>query len=651
MQPKTRVISTPVLLGLSVLCCLVLYQFADLTPANSPLPAWVISSMAEARSTGRPEGPVPVAAGVASQTAPALEPPTISRPSPDLTAMPSKEATTEAAETNGGAQSAPALLSPAAPAVSSDIASPEPEQARLAQIEADRQAAAQKKAAAEREAQVEDRLQGARLQEAQRASAGFEAELLAAERRRALQAAAEAAAEKKAAAEREAQVEDRLQGARLQEAQRASAGFEAERLAVERRRALQAASEAAAAKQAQLARIEADRQAAAEKKAAAEREAQVEDRLQGARLREAERASAGFELARRAEAERVAAERRRALQAASEAAAAKQAQLARIEADRQAAAEREAQVEDRLQGARLREAERPSAGFELASRAEAERLAAERRRALQAAAEAAAEKKAATEREAQVEDHLQGARLREAQRASAGFELERRAEAERVAAERRRALQAASEAAAAEQAKLAQIEADRQAAAAEREAQVEDRLQGARLREAQRASAGFELERRAEAEQTTTGSISRSDRSEIRMAGRSAADDERGQFKRLSDGRHAAKNAQPGSNDFAGLGGLAKRIRRTIAPSADLDRKGVPRAGDRQRSASEGDDQGAFSGAAPSVVATLSESGGPRSRRILQHRCASILQDSDEYDDDLVSLCRTWGAGDRAAAR
>jgi hypothetical protein len=473
MQPKTRVISTPVLLGLSVLCCLVLYQFADLTPANSPLPAWVISSMAEARSTGRPEGPVPVAAGVASQTAPALEPPTISRPSPDLTAMPSKEATTGAAETNGAAQSAPALLSPAAPAVSSDIASPEPEQARLARIEADRQAAA----------------------------------------------------EKKAAAEREAQVEDRLQGARLQEAQRASAGFEAERLAVERRRALQAASEAAAAKQAQLARIEADRQAAAEKKAAAEREAQVEDRLQGARLREAERASAGFELARRAE-------------------------------------------------------------------------------------------------------------------------------AERVAAERRRALQAASEAAAAEQAKLAQIEADRQGAAAEREAQVEDRLQGARLREAQRASAGFEVERRAEAEQTTTGSISRSDaRSEIRMAGRSAADDERGQFKRLSDGRNAAKNVQPGSNEFAGLGGSAKRIRRTIAPSADLDRKGVPRAGDRQRSASEGDDQGAFSGAAPSVVATLSESGGPRSRRILQHRCASILQDSDEYDDDLVSLCRTWGAGGRATAR
>jgi hypothetical protein len=402
MQPKTRVITAPVLLGLSVLSCLVLYQFADLTPANSPLPAWVISSMAEARSTGRPEGPVPVAAVVAAQTAPALEPPTISQPSPDLTAMPSKEAAIGAVETNGGAQSAPALLSPAAPDVSSDIASPKPEEAQLAHIEADRQAAA-----------------------------------------------------------------------------------------------------------------------------AAEREAQVEDRLQGARLREAERASAGFE-------------------------------------------------------------------------------------------------------------------------------LERRAEAERVAAERRSALQAASEAAAAEQARLAQIEADRQAAA-EREAQVEDRLQGARLREAERASAGFELERRAEAEQTTTGSISRSDaRSEIRMAGRSAADDERGQFQRLSDGRHASKNAQPGSNDFAGLGGPAKRTRRTIAPSANLDRKGVPRAGDRQRSASEGDDQGASSGAsitAPSVVATLSESGGPRSRRILQHRCASILQDSDEYDDDLVSLCRTWGAGDRAAAR
>jgi hypothetical protein len=407
MQPKTRVITAPVLLGLSVLSCLVLYQFADLTPANSPLPAWVISSMAEARSTGRPEGPVPVAAVVAAQTAPALEPPTISQPSPDLTTMPSKEAATGAAETNGGAQSAPALLSPAAPDVSSDIASPKPEEAQLAHIEADRQAAA-----------------------------------------------------------------------------------------------------------------------------AAEREAQVEDRLQGARLREAQRASAGFELERRAEAERVAAERRRALQAASEAAAAEQ-QLAQIEADRQAAAEKKA--------------------------------------------------------------------------------------------------------------------------AAEREAQVEDRLQGARLREAERASAGFELERRAEAEQTTTGSISRSDaRSEIRMAGRSAADDERGQFQRLSDGRHASKNAQPGSNDFAGLGGPAKRTRRTIAPSANLDRKGVPRAGDRQRSASEGDDQGASSGAsitAPSVVATLSESGGPRSRRILQHRCASILQDSDEYDDDLVSLCRTWGAGDRAAAR
>src|SRR3984957_2516132 len=622
MQPKTRVITAPVLLGLSVLSCLVLYQFASLTPSNAPLPAWVISSMAEARSTGRPEGPVPVAAVVAAQTAPALEPPTVSQPSPDLTTMPSKEAATGASETKGGAQSPPALLSRAAPDVSSDIASPKPEEAQLAHIEADRQAAA----AADREAQVEDHLQGARLREAQRASVAFElerraeAERLAAERRRALQAAAEAAAaeqarlaqieaDRQAAAEREAQVEDRLQGARLREAQRASAGFElerqakAERLASERRRALQAAAEAAAEKKAQLAQVEADRQAAAEKKAAAGREAQVEDRLQGARLREAERASAGFELARRAEAERLAAERRRALQAASEAAAAKQAQLAQIEADRQAAA--------------------------------------------------------AAERAAPGEDGFQRGRPRGPPRTTAGFELERRAEAERVAAERRRALQAASEAAAAEQ-QLAQIEADRQAAAekkaaAEREAQVEDRLQGARLREAERASAGFELERRAEAEQTTTGSISRSDaRSEIRMAGRSAADDERGQFQRLSDGRHASKNAQPGSNDFAGLGGPAKRTRRTIAPSANLDRKGVPRAGDRQRSASEGDDQGASSGAsitAPSVVATLSESGGPRSRRILQHRCASILQDSDEYDDDLVSLCRTWGAGDRAAAR
>jgi hypothetical protein len=218
------------------------------------------------------------------------------------------------------------------------------------------------------------------------------------------------------------------------------------------------------------------------------------------------------------------------------------------------------------------------------------------------------------------------------------------------------------QAAAAEQARLAQIEADRQAAAtaekkaaAEREAQVEDRLQGARLREAERASVAFELERQAAAEQTTTGSISTSDaRPETRMAGRSADGGERGQFKRLSDGRHAPTNAQPGSNDFAGLGGPAKRTRRTIARSGDLDWNGGSRARDGQRSASDGDDHDASSGAsttAPSLVATLSEPGGTQSRRILKRRCASILQDSDEYDDDLVSLCRTWGAGGHAAAR
>jgi hypothetical protein len=437
MQAETRAITALVLLGLSVLSGLALYLFADLTPANSPLPKWAISSMAKARSTGGPEGADPVGAGVAGQTAPALEPSAISQPSPDLTAMPSKEAVAGVAETNGGAQLAPPLLAPATPEVSSDMASPKPEQAQRAQIEA-------------------------------------------------------------------------------------------------------------------------DRQAAAEEKAAAEREAQVEDRSQGARLREAQRASAGFELERRAE-------------------AAEQAQLAQIEADRQAAA--------------------------------------------------------AAEREAQVEDRLQGARLREAQRASAGFELERRAEA-------------------AEQAQRAQIEADRQAAAAaEREAQVEDRLQGAHLREAQRASADFELERRAEAEQTSTGSISTSDaRSEIRTASRSA-DDQRGQFKRLLDGRHAPKNAQPGPNVFAGLRGPAKRTLRTIAPSGDLDWNRGSRSGDVQRSASDGDDGGASSGAsitATSVVATLSEPGGPR-RRILKRRCASILQNSDEYDDDLVSLCQTWSAGARAA--
>jgi hypothetical protein len=399
MQAKTRAITALVLSGLSVLSCLALYQFADLTPANSPLPKWAISSMAKARSTGGPEGADPVGAGVAGQTAPALEPPAISQPSPDLTAMASKEAAAGVAETNGGAQ-----LAPASPEVSSDMASPKPEQAQLAPIEADRQAAA------------------------------------------------------------------------------------------------------------------------------AEREAQVEDRSQGARLQEAQRASAGFELERRAEADRLVAERRKALQAAAEATAAEQAQLAQMEADRQAAA---------------------------------------------------AEKKAA----------------------------------------------------------------------AEREAQVEDRSQGARLREAQRASAGFELERRAEAEQTTTGSISTSDaRSETRMASRNP-DDERGQFKRLSDGRHAPKVAQPGSNVFAGLGGPAKRTRRTIAPSGDLDWNGGSRAGDGQRSASDGDDGGASSGAsktATSVVATLNEPGGPR-RRILKRRCASILQNSDEYDDDLVSLCQTWSAGARAA--
>jgi hypothetical protein len=51
-----------------------------------------------------------------------------------------------------------------------------------------------------------------------------------------------------------------------------------------------------------------------------------------------------------------------------------------------------------------------------------------------------------------------------------------------------------------------------------------------------------------------------------------------------------------------------------------------------------------------SVVATSSEPRGTRCRRILKRRCASIPQNSGEYDGDLVSLRRTWkGAGARAA--
>jgi hypothetical protein len=616
-MPKTTRTVGLVLLGSFVVFCFTLYHYADLTPASAPRPNWVDASLPQWAGAKRPYqigrmSPLPM--------------PIAPEPSADGTAAPSHDIATDAA--------------------------------RAAKVGAAESA----NAAQEQQAvQIEDRLQGARQRAAQEATADFDLEKrtetvrLAAENQMAIQAAAEAAAAeqarlaqieadrqaaaaKEAAQEREAaQTEDRLQGARQRTAQRTTADLEQEkreeaaRLAAEKQKTMQA--EAAAAERARLAQIEADRQAAAAKEAAQEREAaQLEDRLQNARQREAQLTTADFELEKRTEAARLAAEKQKAIQAAAEATAAEQARLAQIETEKRAA---DAAVAERVRLAQIE---------------------ADKQRAANAAENAAREQEAA-----QTEDRIQSARQRMAERATANFELEKRAETARLAAEKQRVIQAAAAAMAAEGARFARTEAERQAAAAaeakneaaqRKAAQIEDRLHGALQSAAKQATADFEHERRAQVDPIATGSIPAPITSlSVRAESGTASVGSLEHPDNPTDGAPARKDARAGQNAILERAGSGRNGQQAGVPLKDRNSNGAPRASvEASRPSNQGDhgteNVTGNAVATSAVAARANEPEGAPSRPILQRRCAAILKSPGEYDNDLVSLCRGWAGAE-----
>jgi hypothetical protein len=532
-MPKTTRTVALVLSGLFIVFCSTLYHYADLTPANAPRPDWVNAPLPQWASANGPDQ--------IGRMSP-LRMPVVPDPSADGTTVTRHDVATDAARV--------------AKAGAAD-------------------------GAEQQAAQIEDRLQGARQRAAQQTTADLELE-----KRR-----------------------------------------EAARLAAENQKAIQAAAEAAAAERARLAQIEADRQAAAAKKSAQDQEAaQTEDRLQGARQRAAQQMTADLELEKRREAARLAAENQKAIQAAAEAAAAERARLAQIEAEKQAA------------------------DAAIAKRARLAQLEADKQTAVNAAKNAAQEQEAS-----QIEDRLQGARRRMAERVTADFELEKRAEATRLAAERQKTMQVATAAMAAEGVVFARTEAGRQAAAAtkneadEREAaQIEDQLQGARQSAAKQATADFEHERRAKVDPIATSSIptpitslsARSESGTTNVGPQEQSDNPR-------DGAPARKDARAGQNVILEQGGSGKNGQQAGVPLKDRNSNGVSKASVEPSRSSDQGDHGTenVTGnaiAASAVAARANEPESARFRPILQRRCAAILKSPSEYDNDLVSLCRAW---------
>jgi hypothetical protein len=274
-------------------------------------------------------------------------------------------------------------------------------------------------------------------------------------------AAAEAELQRETAAWLEAQRAEahRLELERLEQARVEAERREAERVEAERVAAEQLDAERARAELAE--RREAERRAAAEDAERLERKRRREESLEEHR-REVERLEAERRESQLSETERVAAEH----------------EMARIEAQREAAAQAdvERQKRERWESER-REAERVAAEREAerldAERRQAERLDAERRQAERIAAEREAER-AAADQEAERLESERVASQREAER----LELERVAaqrEADRVEAQRHAAEQAEQEELSlAEQAwRDARVRGDRRGARAANERVVE----------------------------------------------------------------------------------------------------------------------------------------------------------------------------------
>jgi hypothetical protein len=520
------------------------------------------------------------------------------------------------------------------------------EQARLAQIEADRQAsiALAKKQAQEEErlasiarieARVENRLHSAREKLATQKTA---ADAAATEQARLAQIEADRQASI-ALAKKQAQEEERLASvARIEASVENRLHSVREKLATQK-----TAADAVATEQARLAQIEANRQASidlAKKQAQAKErlasiariEASVENRLQSAR-------------------EKLATQK-----TAADAAATEQARLAQIEADRQASialakkqaqeegriasiARTEAGVENRLHGARERLAEQKTAADAAAERVRLAQIEADGQASIALAQRQAQEEKRRASiamTEAGVENRLHGAHERLA--------------AQKTAAD-----------AAAERIRLAQIETDRQASIAlaqkqtlERESlasiatteeTVESRLHAAREAAVRQTIADVGIGSRAEAARVAADS---------QNAVKSSTDV--AMIQSVDAPLSSSPVSRPMSTGSINRSSIDTGVQRT----APLGRREA--ADTIRRAASK--DQGLASGVHKSAPGSLNGVGrrpplshvalaepplasgvnGAEDGRVFQRRCPSILNSSVEYDDDLVAMCRGWAA-------
>jgi hypothetical protein len=358
----------------------------------------------------------------------------------------------------------------------------------------------------------------------------------------------------------------------------------------------------------------------------AREDAFLDDRQHSARERTARRTTAELAQIEHEEADRIVADLNNTLQARAVAAAAERLRVAQIDAEARmksaeqatksaANARQDALLDGRQHNARERAAQRATDDLARGRREEADQIVADLNKTLQANAVAVAAKRVlvaqidaesrmkTTEQaikarqEALVDDRQHIARERMARRTTDDLVRGRREEADRIVANLDKTLQARAAAASAERVRLAQIDVETRAtpALAPSDDAFENLLHAARLQVAR---------------------LSPSRRSDTQKLGLA-----RETPKQLSPGRAAQQVPQPETNDVD----LPSRRAAALASSG----------GWQNRPRERGKTTGA-AGLGVSSVASVSLAVS------MGRRCPSILASEGEYDDDLVSLCRTW---------
>jgi hypothetical protein len=393
-----------------------------------------------------------------------------------------------------------------------------------------------------------------------------------------------------------------------------------------------------------IAAAEAER--VAKKSADAAAEAILADRLRSAREAMAQRTATDLARGRREEADRIVADLNATLQANAAAAAAERVRIAQIAADNKASAIEQARnsaviaredalldnrqhtsresmarlTTDELALGRRKEAERIVADLDKTVQARVAAAAAQRARVAQIAAESQATALAQANanvvmarQDALLDDRQHSSREIMARRTTAELQQSRREEADRIVVDLDKTLQARVAAAAAERARVAQIDSETRTTAA---LAANDDATG-KVKSADVGKTEFRIESLLHAARLRVARLTSSGGSDLQKPGFA-----REPAKQLSQARAAQHLPQPGTN------GVDYLTRRTAAlTSGAAGQNGSLESGKAPRAL------------VPSSASSVASAGLAVSVR---RRCPSILASEGEYDDDLVSLCRTW---------